>query len=204
VYARERQNIEANIQKVEALIRSRVVQAEDQQKELEETNRQIRNVQARLNSLPVGEQQYAEIVRDRELAKQKYDEYNKMYSQSEMSSVLEMRQQGDTLDVLDPASLPQKPTEPNRTMLVALGAGLGVVMGVLLAGAREAKDTSLKNLKDVRAYTQLTIIGSVPLLETDLIVRRRKRLAMLAWSTACLLGVAIMTGAIAYYKMTKV
>ncbi|HET8547636.1 MAG TPA: Wzz/FepE/Etk N-terminal domain-containing protein [Bryobacteraceae bacterium] len=204
LYSRERQNIEANIQKIEALIRTRTLQAEEQQKELEDVNRQIRAVQARLNALPVGEQQYAEIVRDRELAKQKYDEYNKKKSQSEMSSELEKRQQGETLDVLDPASLPQKPTEPNRTLLVAVGAGMGIVFGLMLAGAREAKDTSLKNLKDVRAYTQLTILGSVPLLENDLIVRRRRRLAMLAWSTACLLGVAIMTGAVVYYRITKV
>ena len=40
---------------------------------------------------------------------------------------------------------------------------MGLVLGLFLAGAREAKDTSLKNLKDVRAYTQLTILGSVPL-----------------------------------------
>jgi len=64
------------------------------------------------------------------------------------------------------------------------------------AGAREAKDASLKNLKDVRAYTQLTILGSVPLLENDLVVRRRKRLAWLAWSTACLVGIIIMTGSV--------
>lgn len=204
VYAKERQVIEGNIQRLEALIRTRVVQAEELQKELDQVNRQIQGVQARLNATPVGEQQYTEIVRDRELAKQKYDDLNKKRSQSEISSELEKRQQGETLDVLDTASLPQKPTDPNRTMLVALGTGLGIVFGVLLAGAREARDTSLKNLKDVRAYTQLTILGSVPLLENDLIVRRRRRLAMLAWSTACLLGVAIMTGAIVYYRVTKV
>jgi polysaccharide chain length determinant protein (PEP-CTERM system associated) len=204
VYAKERQAIEGNIQRLEAIIRTRVLQAEEHQRELDQVNRQIQMVQARLNATPVGEQQYTEIVRDRELAKQKYDDLNKKRSASEISSELEKRQQGETLDVLDPASLPQKPTEPNRMMLVAVGTVLGVVLGVLLAGAREAKDTSLKNLKDVRAYTQLTILGSVPLLENDLIVRRRKRLAMLAWSTACLLGVAIMTGAIVYYRVTKV
>ena len=48
-----------------------------------------------------------------------------------------------------------------------LGSGLGLVLGLALAGAREMKDTSLKNLKDVRAYTQMTILGSVPLLEND-------------------------------------
>jgi hypothetical protein len=62
----------------------------------------------------------------------------------------------------------------------------------------------LKNLKDVRAYTQLPILGSVPLLENALVIRRRKRLTWLAWSTACLVGIMIMTGSVFYYYATKV
>jgi hypothetical protein len=81
---------------------------------------------------------------------------------------------------------------------------MGFVLGLFLAGAREAKDSSLKNLKDVRAYTQLPILGSIPLLENDLIVRRRRRLAWLAWSTACLVGIMIMTGSVFYYYATRV
>ena len=73
-----------------------------------------------------------------------------------------------------------------------------------MAVAREAKDASLKNLKDVRAYTRLTILGSVPLLENDLVVRRRKRLTWLAWSTACSVGIIIMTGSVFYYFTTRV
>jgi hypothetical protein len=49
----------------------------------------------------------------------------------------------------------------------------------------------LKNLKDVRAYTRLPVLSSVPLLENALIVRRRRRLVWLAWSAA------VMAGAIA-------
>ena len=89
-------------------------------------------------------------------------------------------------------------------IILAAGTVLGLVVGIVLAGAREAKDSSLKNLKDVCAYTQLPILGSVPLLETDLVVRRRKRLTWLAWSTACLVGIVIMTGSAFYYYATKV
>jgi hypothetical protein len=89
-------------------------------------------------------------------------------------------------------------------MILGAGFGVGLVIGLILAGAREAKDTSLKNLKDVRAYTQLAILGSVPLLENDLVVRRRKRLTWLAWSSACLVGIVVMTGSAFYYYATKV
>ena len=73
-------------------------------------------------------------------------------------------------------------------------------------GANAATDHTfrlLKNLKDVRAYTQLPVLGSIPLLENDLIVRRGRRLAWLAWSTACLVGVIIMSSSVVYYFATK-
>jgi capsular polysaccharide biosynthesis protein len=69
----------------------------------------------------------------------------------------------------------------------------------MLAAAREVKDTSLKNLKDVRAYTQLTILGSVPLLENDLVIRRRRRLTWLAWSMASIVAIVVMAGSAYYY-----
>ena len=49
---------------------------------------------------------------------------------------------------------PQAPSEPNRPQMAAMGAGMGLMFGIVLAGAKEMKNTSLKNLKDVRAYTE--------------------------------------------------
>ena len=134
----------------------------------------------------------------------KYDDLNKKRSQSQIAEDLERRQQGETLEVLDPASLPQTPTQPKRPMIIGSGYRARAGDRLVPGRRREAKDTSLKNLKDVRAYTQLTILGSVPLLENDLVVRRRKRLTWLAWSTACLVGIVIMTGSAFYYYTTKV
>jgi hypothetical protein len=49
----------------------------------------------------------------------------------------------------------------------------------------------------------LTVLGSIPLLENDLVVRRRRRLAWLAWSTACLAGCLIMAGSVIFYYANK-
>ena len=89
-------------------------------------------------------------------------------------------------------------------MVIALGRALGLMMGCVIAAARELKDTSLKNLKDVRAYTQMAILGSVPLLENDFVVRRRRRIAWLGWTTACLIAAVMMAGSVVYYYVTKV
>ena len=116
---------------------------------------------------------------------------------------MEGRKQGETLELLDPASLPSEPTEPNRPMVISIGAALGLALGMAIVGGREMKDTSLKNLKDVRAYTQMTILGSVPLLENDFVVRRRRRLSWLGWTTACLAAAVIISGSVVYYYVTR-
>ncbi len=203
-FIREKQNIEANIARIDTQIRLKDQQVADYMKEIQSSEKSVKTINTRIESEPVGTQMYQEIIRDRELAKQKYDDLNRKKAMSSIAEEVEKRQQGEALEVLDPASLPQTPTEPKRPNLIAIGTGLGFLVGLGFAVAREAKDASLKNLKDVRAYTQLTILGSVPLLENDLVVKRRKRLAWLAWSTACSVGIIIMTGSVFYYYTTKV
>jgi hypothetical protein len=80
-----------------------------------------------------------------------------------------------------------------------MGIGCGFMVGILLTGVKEIRDTSLKNLKDVRTYTQLPILSSIPLLENDLLVRRKRRLAYVGWSAAVIFGIVAMTGSMYYH-----
>ena len=100
-------------------------------------------------------------------------------------------------------SSPSNPSNPSNPAPPSQRTRALMVLGIVLAGAREMKDTSLKNLKDVRAYTQLAILGSVPLLENDFVVRRRRRIAWLGWTVACLTAALVMAGSIVYYYATK-
>jgi hypothetical protein len=83
----------------------------------------------------------------------------------------------------------------------AAGVFGGLVVGLMLAAAKELKDATLKNLKDVRAYTNLPVLSSIPLLENALLVRRKRRLVWLAWTSAVVMGTIVM-GATVYYHMT--
>jgi hypothetical protein len=163
----------------------------------------MKNFEARLEGGPVGIKEYDELIRDRELAKREYENLDKQLSSSAISTALQNRRQGERLEQLDEPNLPKNPIQPKRYLIIPIGTGIGLILGIFLAGAREVKDTSLKNLKDVRAYTQLPVLGSIPLLENDLVVRRRKRLGWLAWSTAVLIGVAIMSSSVIYYFATR-
>jgi polysaccharide chain length determinant protein (PEP-CTERM system associated) len=197
--ARERQDAKAAIDVLQTQLKANAMQAQQIDKELQSVSAAVKTYQARVADSPTGDQQYAELIRDRDLAKQKYQELEAKRQKSAISMDMESHQQGETLEVLDPASLPTTPTAPKRSLIIPLGAIGGLLLGIVLIAIREIKNTTLKNLKDARLYTNLPILGSIPLLENDRVVRRRRRFAWLGWATATLAGLAIMAASVARY-----
>ncbi|MFL6306228.1 MAG: GumC family protein [Candidatus Sulfotelmatobacter sp.] len=202
--SRERLDAESRIQQLQAVIRAKDAESAGYQKEIASVSGAIRQYQGRIESQPVGEKEYNDLIRDRDLAKTRYQELEVRRSTSAISMDMENRKQGETLEILDQASLPEVPTAPKRRLIIPIGLFAGIVVGLILVAIREVKDTSLKNLKDARLYTQLSILGSVPLLENDLVVQRRKQMMWVGWATATLVGLAVMAGSIAHYYLSKV
>jgi len=191
--------IDGNVQRLQSAISSKQLEIGQLDTQIKQTQESIGKLQCQINAAPLGEQQYSDLLRERDMARSKYVDLSGRLATAQISQDLENRGQGQHLELLDPPSVPETPTEPKRPMVIGMGAGLGLLLGIAIAAAREMKDTSLKNLKDVRAYTQIAILGSVPLLENDFVVRRRKRMAWLGWTTACLLAVITMAGSVVYY-----
>ena len=195
--------LQNQIEKMQAAIRGKEIEAERYIREIADADRRLKEVHGRIETGPIGAGQLDQLMRDYHLAKVRYEQLNASVSQSEMSTEIEQRKQGETLEVLDLPSLPETPSDPDRYMIIGMGAAIGLMIGAAMVVIREVKDQSLKTLKDVRAYTLFNVLGSVPLLENDLVVRRRRRIAWLAWSTACLLSVFVMSGSVYYYMSTQ-
>jgi polysaccharide chain length determinant protein (PEP-CTERM system associated) len=200
---KEARDLDGSVRRAESAIEAKDLEIAEYGKELRRITEAIKAYQARIETVPLGEQQYGDLLREQSLAREKYMKLEETLGKAQLAQEMEGRKQGETLELLDPASLPQNPTEPKRPLVISIAAGIGLILGVVIAGAREMKDTSLKNLKDVRAYTQMSILGSVPLLENDFVVRRRRRLAWLGWTAACLASCVIMAGSVVYYYVTK-
>jgi len=134
-----------------------------------------------------------------QMAKDQYTSVSTKRETAGTQQTAEEHQVGERLGVLEQPITPDKPTSPIRGAWVAIGTVIGLFVGIALAGAKEIKNTSLKNLKDVRAYTNLPVLSSIPLLENALLVRRKRRLAWLAWSSAIVIGTILMSGAMYYH-----
>lgn len=200
---REARALEAQIQQLQSRIEASRLEEDSYKKALVEAERSAKTLQGSLASMPSSEKEYEQLRLQAMFARRDFEEIDRVRQRANAAVELENRKQTEKLEVLDQASLPVTPTEPKRWIIMLGGAIGGLLLGICFAAAQEMKDSTLKNLKDVRAYTQLTILGCIPLLENDLVVRRRRRLTWLAWSTACLASIVIMAGSIAFYLTSK-
>lgn len=199
----ERMNVQDQLTSINTQMKALNLEGAQYRKDMASTNAAIRQFQSRLQGVPAGEKEYSDLLRDRDMARAKYLELAATRGRSTLSIDLEKRRQGETLELLDNASLPTSPFAPKRTTVLPVGTVAGLVIGLVFVAIREMKDTSLKNLKDARLYTQLNILGSVPLLENDVVVQRRKQMMWVGWTAATLAGLAIMTASVARYYLAK-
>jgi uncharacterized protein involved in exopolysaccharide biosynthesis len=170
-------------------------------KQQEKYQRELQTYQDRIQASPANEQKYTAMLRDRQIAAARYEDLERKQQLATQGQQVQIRKAGENLEVLDPASLPETPTAPNRWQIVGLGAAAGLMLGFSLAATREMRDTSLKNLKDVRAYTNLPVLSSIPLLENALLLRRKRSLVYAGWAVAVIVG-CIGTAGSLYYHFT--
>ena len=151
---------------------------------------QITIYQGRLNLTPVREAQLADLLRDYNQSKQHYDDMLGKKTQSELATSLEMHQQGQRFNIIDPPSLPMKPTSPNHLKISLSGLMAGIGLGVALAFWAETKDHSIRDEHELRGIFAFPLMLGLPSLLTTVEKRRRSRIAVLEWllgTTLCLL-----------------
>ena len=178
-YAQLKSQLEAN--------RLEIQDAITEQKQLES---RIAECQSRLNMTPVREEQLADILRDYDLSKKNYDDLLGKKTQSELATSLERRQQGQQFRVIDPASLPMKPSGADHVKISLGGLGAGLALGVALVFLLETKDHSLLDEEELRRVFAFPLMVGVPMLLSKVEQRRRSRVAVLEWlvgATLCLL-----------------
>lgn len=161
----------------------------------------IDDYQRRLNDEPAREQQFADLTRGYEQSKANYDELLKKKNSSQMATSMELLQQGEHFQMIDPPSLPLKPDFPNRLKFCGIGLGIGVALGGALAGGTEFLDDRLYNEKAVKDLLPVTVISEIPPITSPEEERKQERKLWVSWAAAGLVFATILAGsAISFFR----
>jgi polysaccharide chain length determinant protein (PEP-CTERM system associated) len=153
--------------------------------------------QAKLEAIPVREQEIAELVRDYEISKAHYSQLLNNQLSAETATQLEIRQKGEKFTILDPGQVPEKPARPNRKVINAGGSLTGFGLGILCALLTEFLGMCITGPEQITAVTGFPVLEVIPVIRTqiDRLLWRRR----LIWGTGSGVAVALIGGAVLLY-----
>jgi uncharacterized protein involved in exopolysaccharide biosynthesis len=155
----------------------------------------IATAEQRLEEVPYRENELALIMRDRQSAKELYDSLLKRYEDAQLAQSMETANQGERFRILEPAVAPMGPNAPNRVRLLVMGLLLAALLASIVVLIREQLDTSFHSVDDVRQFTNVPILASIPSIEMP----ASKRLPRALGITACVIGGLALVAAFSAY-----
>jgi polysaccharide chain length determinant protein (PEP-CTERM system associated) len=158
--------------------------------EQQRLNKSVATYQAKLESIPVHEQEITQLVRDYEMAKAHYAQFLDKEMSAETATQLELQQKGQKFVVLDPAQVMERPSSPNRPMFNVGGAFGGLVLGFIFALLPELFGMAIIAPQDITACSSLAVLEVIPVIETQNDKKIRKRRLLVAAASAAIITVA--------------
>jgi polysaccharide chain length determinant protein (PEP-CTERM system associated) len=134
------------------------VRQEENQKILD----RIASVQARIQRLPLREQEMMSVTRDYEMSKANYQSLlNKIYA-ADMAADMERNQKSERFTILDPARVPEKPVSPNRPLWASGGVVLALFLSIGCCLLLEIRKNRL--LGEWELPEGVVVLGRVPVI----------------------------------------
>lgn len=156
-------------------LRAQVNQAEttiaEKQKEQAQLQQQIKGIQGRIQLSPMVQEQYSKVTRDRQTALDFYNSLLKRRDDAQMATDLERRQESENFRVLDPPSLPQEPSFPNRQLFASGGLIAGLALGLGLVRLAEIRDKSLRQPRDVEMLLGVPTLAVISSRDPNAVTR---------------------------------
>ena len=166
--------------------------------EVQRLSKSISSYRARLEAVPVREQETMQLVRDYDISKTHYSQLLEKQLGAETATQLEIRQKGEKFEILDPGQAAERPSRPNRILINSAGSLGGLLLGILIAMGTEFLGMSITAPQDVMAACGFTVLEVIPVIQTQtdrLLLKRR-----IFISSASTVFAAVAIGAVLFYR----
>jgi polysaccharide biosynthesis transport protein len=177
-------------------VRRQLLEKEKQHllEEQQEIRVQFATYQAKVDAVPLREQQLSDLTRDYNISKEHYSGLLEKTLSAEMATDLEKRQQGERFTIIDPAQPPQRPYKPRRLAMMASALVGSLFLALATVIAKDRITDAIKAERELRDLLPqgVTLVGLVPAIEikADRTRRIRARLVAITASLAGCIAVA--------------
>jgi polysaccharide chain length determinant protein (PEP-CTERM system associated) len=180
-------------------LRANQIEIKNHAQTVSDLKSKINDYQARLNQEPVREQQLADMTRGYDQSKTIYDELLRKKNESAMATSMELLQQGEHFRIIDPPSLPLKPSFPNRLKFCGIGIVVGLLLGSGVAGGAEVMDDRVYSEQELKGLLPVLVISEIPVISTAADEQGELRKLWLGWAAAAVAFTTILAGSAISY-----
>jgi polysaccharide chain length determinant protein (PEP-CTERM system associated) len=184
------------MQKQRAMLTRNLQEVESKLDELSNESKSLRSQTqgylGRVESAPVRGPEYEALTKDYAATRDVYDQLYKKYDDARLNENLEHTRTGEEFRVLDAALPPPYPAGPNRFRLLVVGLIAALAFALALVIVVDRLDTSFHTVDELRSFTQVPVLASIPKINTKRDLERRRArlgaLTLIATATLVLLG----------------
>jgi succinoglycan biosynthesis transport protein ExoP len=156
--------------------------------------KKLEDYQKKLEIAPFIDEEYNSLTLDYENAKKKFNEVSNKLHSARIAQEMDTSESGERFRIDSPANLPDKPSKPNRLLIILAGFVLGTGCGVTLAAVAEGMDSTVKAVEEVESIAGVPVLAAVSFVDSPIQkrLRRSKRLMVVAMVLVVLLVASAM------------
>jgi len=125
-----------------------------------EARTKMAEIQEKMHKLPDDEYRLVDLERNKSIAEEQYSKlFERLQKMDIAGGVVE-----DEISILDRAIRPSAPINPSKSQSVFIGAGIGLLVGLVLSLAIDLTDRRLRTPQDVEKFLHLPVMGAIPVV----------------------------------------
>src|SRR6266540_3633986 len=146
--------------------------------------------QSRVDNVPRREQEYKGVFRDYESTRELYQSLLKRYEDAHLAESMEQRQKGEQFRILDPA-VPPREALAKRYRFIGVALLVSLMLAAGAVALAEQLDTSFHSMDDLRRFSLVPVLASIPPIASEADTARQHRRFRLG-AVAAVLGLVLV------------
>ncbi len=188
------------LMQVQSQLKANKEEIQSKEAEIQHLQQVAQEYSRRISLTPAVEAEMGDMMRDYAQSKRDYSDLLGKKQESALATNLQRQQQGEQFRVIDPPSLPDKPSFPDRFKFSLAALAVGLILAVVFGAGLEFLDDRIRTEADLAEATTLPVLVEIPSLPTPAEIRAARWKPWIAAAATVLVVLLIPTGiAYAYF-----